>query len=75
MSQSDDARQWEKIDALCESLGKVQSDVAYIKGKLEATTPKQDGYNIASKQNALTLALAGLISVVAAAIGKVTGSN
>lgn len=66
MTGDDNQRQWDKIDALCENMGKVQADIAYIKGKLDAGggITQDKGYNVASKQNALTLALAGLITTV-----------
>ena len=71
-----DVRQWEKIDALCENMGKVQSDIAYIKGKLDGGFSKTEtGYNVASKQNAITLALAGLITTIGTILGRVTGGN
>jgi hypothetical protein len=65
-----------RIHEMDKKLDRVAEDLEFIKGKMENTQPsKQEGFNIANKQNVLVIAIASLITTLGAVITKLTGGN
>ena len=69
-----------RLDTQDAKLDRIAEDVAYMRGMQDAERggamqPVKEGWLNTNKNNVIVVALAGLISTVAAVIGKLTGGN
>ena len=74
MEYSDD-RLLNRLDKIDERLGKLETSVANIEGKMTGGATPQDGSQIFNRQNGIAVALAGLITTVGTVITSVFTSH